>query len=1091
MHSNNAVRSSLCLASLATSIEEARSEVMSSLAAASEESYSRAYPFVLKLHALREIEQGVVTALRERDPAKRHEALFQPWASRLRMVHPSLNESREPILALRRSIARILGLRDMEADTWLDLARAARAIGNIPQATQALLHAADLGSDIASIHQAKLLYAQGQVHRAILELEPIERDLEAVVKAHTERYEAAANDRANNHAHFEAVERQKKLEAKKVLYATNWMVESRLLGEAAVIERYSKVIKLNENWEKGHFYLAKFYDSTFKAMIREDPLPVALLTTQREQLAASRWVARRDELVIKAVEHYNLSLQLGTSKVFHSMPRMLTLFFDYGSAVWLSRVYPPATNASTSESQTRSGMNYPHTEPFLNMAKILHGSMHRIPSSTWLCALPQMASRVCHRHEVARDFILKSIASTLLTYPGQIMWTVMGLIKSELKFRKKSGEDILRFALKPFSVPGSRGTVATPAGTVVQIDSFQRLADLMRQLFDGLIRTATEVPPTNPAEPHSRAYTVNVMDNRLFSAYPIILPLQSSLVPKLLPPAGAVQDSLASLGATSSTLGPSGGYGSTARGSLVGGHLVSFPPPATSGLGYGFFGGDGSFYSTSSPSSFSSPAGGGASVNASYSYSYKAFAGAGSGSNGEAPRIVKFDRKGEFMHSKEKPKKLTVLASDGRQYFFLCKQEKRGDLRKDQRMMEFGLLINRLFAKDAEARRRALRLRTFAVVTLKEDCGLLQWVPDTTAFRNEVTRAYASSGLLNPMALTKNVRKRFEELQLQETSDSKRAQLYRKEILLPSFPAVFHKWFLSAFADPTAWFEARLIFTRSSAAWSMVGHIVGLGDRHGENILLDQTTGEAVHVDFDCLFDKGLLLGRPEIVPFRLTPNMCDGFGISGYEGVFRRVSEVCMTVMRGGGGGGGGGSSSGSGSSSSSSSGGGSGSNSNNRDMLVSVLESFIHDPLVEWTPRGALPNPNQVAPPSAPAAGSGAGSGKSPLTAQQQAEKELMSTAAGAEKENRDGLKMIKKISERLDGYYNVGVEAVVTNKSMAWKSSRQAAAASGGSSAAAARRLASSGLSIPGQVSRLLKEATDDQNLSLMYIGWMPWL
>jgi Phosphatidylinositol 3- and 4-kinase len=44
--------------------------------------------------------------------------------------------------------------------------------------------------------------------------------------------------------------------------------------------------------------------------------------------------------------------------------------------------------------------------------------------------------------------------------------------------------------------------------------------------------------------------------------------------------------------------------------------------------------------------------------------------------------------------------------------------------------------------------------------------------------------------------------------------------------------------------------------------------------RHGENILIDTTCGECVHVDFDCLFDKGLTLLRPEIVPFRLTPNM-------------------------------------------------------------------------------------------------------------------------------------------------------------------------------------------------------------------------
>lgn len=29
-----------------------------------------------------------------------------------------------------------------------------------------------------------------------------------------------------------------------------------------------------------------------------------------------------------------------------------------------------------------------------------------------------------------------------------------------------------------------------------------------------------------------------------------------------------------------------------------------------------------------------------------------------------------------------------------------------------------------------------------------------------------------------------------------------------------------------------------------------------LGDRHGENILFDSTTGDTVHVDFNCLFEK-------------------------------------------------------------------------------------------------------------------------------------------------------------------------------------------------------------------------------------------
>lgn len=37
---------------------------------------------------------------------------------------------------------------------------------------------------------------------------------------------------------------------------------------------------------------------------------------------------------------------------------------------------------------------------------------------------------------------------------------------------------------------------------------------------------------------------------------------------------------------------------------------------------------------------------------------------------------------------------------------------------------------------------------------------------------------------------------------------------------------------------------------------SIVGHILGLGDRHAENILFDQTNGDCVHVDVNMLFDK-------------------------------------------------------------------------------------------------------------------------------------------------------------------------------------------------------------------------------------------
>ena len=59
--------------------------------------------------------------------------------------------------------------------------------------------------------------------------------------------------------------------------------------------------------------------------------------------------------------------------------------------------------------------------------------------------------------------------------------------------------------------------------------------------------------------------------------------------------------------------------------------------------------------------------------------------------------------------------------------------------------------------------------------------------------------------------------------------------------ILKKFPPVFHRWFLNRWKDrPAAWHGARTAFAHTAAVWSMVGHVVGLGDRHGENILLDQ-----------------------------------------------------------------------------------------------------------------------------------------------------------------------------------------------------------------------------------------------------------
>ncbi|KAJ2934534.1 hypothetical protein H1R20_g2555, partial [Candolleomyces eurysporus] len=278
----------------------------------------------------------------------------------------------------------------------------------------------------------------------------------------------------------------------------------------------------------------------------------------------------------------------------------------------------------------------------------------------------------------------------------------------------------------------------------------------------------------------------------------------------------------------------------------------------------------------------------------------------------DAPTFKGFADEIEIMKSLAKPRKITIHGSDGQIYMFLGKP--KDDLRKDARLMDFNSIINKLLKTNSDARRRQLHIRTYGVVTLNEECGFIQWVPNTIPIRPVLVKIYEArrvKGWSSDMSET------FKRIKV--VSDAQAAEMFTKEVL-PSFDPVFHEWFIETFPEPSAWLTSRLNYARTSAVMSMVGYILGLGDRHTENILLDVNTGDIIHVDFNCLFEKGKVLETPERVPFRLTQNIVDGLGITGVEGVYRIACELTMNLLR------------------------------ENKDSLMSVLDAFIHDPLVEW---------------------------------------------------------------------------------------------------------------------------------------------
>lgn len=59
-------------------------------------------------------------------------------------------------------------------------------------------------------------------------------------------------------------------------------------------------------------------------------------------------------------------------------------------------------------------------------------------------------------------------------------------------------------------------------------------------------------------------------------------------------------------------------------------------------------------------------------------------------------------------------------------------------------------------------------------------------------------------------------------------------------------------------------------YGRSTSVMSMVGYIIGLGDRHLDNVLIDLTTGEVVHIDYNVCFEKGMFTSLFQVLLIEL-----------------------------------------------------------------------------------------------------------------------------------------------------------------------------------------------------------------------------
>ncbi len=265
--------------------------------------------------------------------------------------------------------------------------------------------------------------------------------------------------------------------------------------------------------------------------------------------------------------------------------------------------------------------------------------------------------------------------------------------------------------------------------------------------------------------------------------------------------------------------------------------------------------------------------------------------------------------------TKQHPRKINIYGTDEKEYMFLLKGHE--DLRQDERAMQLFKLCNTLLSSDCKTSNKNLYIQCYGVLPLSHNTGLIGWVPNCDTLNQLIKEQRIKTGII-PNVEHRTMYAYFPKFET--TTFLSKVEIF-KEALRATHGNELNKILWSKSKNCERWLERRSSYSRSLAVMSIVGYILGLGDRHPSNLMMDKESGKIIHIDFGDCFEVAMKRDKfPEKVPFRLTRMLIKALEVSGIEGTFKLTCENVMRICR------------------------------NNMDSLLAILKSFIHDPLISF---------------------------------------------------------------------------------------------------------------------------------------------
>ncbi|KAM7536326.1 hypothetical protein Aperf_G00000086515 [Anoplocephala perfoliata] len=277
------------------------------------------------------------------------------------------------------------------------------------------------------------------------------------------------------------------------------------------------------------------------------------------------------------------------------------------------------------------------------------------------------------------------------------------------------------------------------------------------------------------------------------------------------------------------------------------------------------------------------------------------------------PRITikHVDPNVKVLTSLRRPKLIRLLGSDGRWRRWLVKGGE--DLRQDsciQRLLDFMnyAISSKAVCSSSTGTTGITPLQTYVVAPVSSQRGIIQWLDGTTTLSTfcmeamsakEAERFSSEKSALD----TEISRQQGDDLLWSSGNESSASLAVSHFTDLENFVhslRLIRRGLSKSVATSAEHFAAlRYRFITSLATLSAVHFILGIGDRHLGNFLLDRSTGSLVGIDFGYAFGVGLSFPTPEYVPIRLTSSLRELLEPSGPAGLFGSTLSRTLASLR------------------------------------------------------------------------------------------------------------------------------------------------------------------------------------------------